>query len=396
MKIIDLRLSDDTLGYSHASKSIRTNVGRVSGKWYWEVRLNSGSPFFYLGVANSSYPVGGSSPSTNTNWRVVYGLNGNKMPEGVPYSSVWAIGDTIGLHLDLEVGTLSFTRNGVDLGVAFSDIKTLGEVYPVFGAGGGNARSAIINFGYTPFSNSIPSGYFAYGSDYEGKILLSSGDGKYRSIKDNGVIYSDKAIIPISTTNNSNVTSDYTLSAGSSSDLAYRAIQGGTNAWQGTGWFRTVFVKKYKLGAYSIQAWSSPNMTLSTFRFMGSNDGVTWDEIDKQSGLSWIANEIKIFPLNTSIAYTHYELRDMTSLATPLTLRSFQLFEFIGRDISMLITDNATENQYLKYGTDTIALNGETKKVLDVLSHKGALGSGKTFEHTIDMSRRRVDKITLG
>ncbi|WP_339303209.1 hypothetical protein [Paenibacillus sp. FSL R5-0519] len=230
----------------------------------------------------------------------------------------------------------------------------------------------------------------------ENKILLSSGDGKYRSIKDNGVIYSDKAIIPISTNNNSNVTSDYTLSAGSSSDTAFRAIQGGTSAWQGTGWFRTVFVKKYKLGAYSIQAWSAPNQTPLAFRLMGSNDGVVWDEINNQSGLIWTANEIKIFPINASVAYTHYELRDMASLITPLTLRSFRLFEYIGKNISMLITESATEDQFIKCGTDTIAFNSEIKRVVDVLSHDVLLGSGKTFEHTVDMSKRRVHKITLG
>ncbi|WP_340026896.1 LamG domain-containing protein [Paenibacillus sp. FSL H7-0940] len=227
------------------------------------------------------------------------------------------------------------------------------------------------------------------------KILLSSGD-KYYSIKDKSVIYSDKAVIPLLSTNNSNVTSDYTLSAGSNSDLAYRAIQGGTTAWQGTGWFRTVFVKKYRLGAYSIQAWSAPNQTPLAFRLMGSNDGVVWDEINKQSGLSWTANEIKLFPINASVAYTHYELRDMASLITPLTLRSFQLFEYIGKNISMLITESATEDQFIKYGTDTIAFNSEIKRVVDVLSHEVLLGSGKTFEHTIDMSKRRVHKITLG
>lgn len=230
---------------------------------------------------------------------------------------------------------------------------------------------------------------------YQNKILLSYGD-KCRSIKDNGVIYSDKAIIPLSANNSSNVTSDYTLSAGSNSDLAYRAIQGGTSAWSGTGWFRTVFVKKYRLGAYSIQAWSAPNQTPSTYRLMGSNDGVTWDEISKQSGLSWTANEIKIFPINTSSAYTHYELRDMSSLTTPLNLRSFQLFEYIGKDISMLIIDSATEDQFIKYGTDTIAFNSEIKRIKDTIVHVDALSSGKNFEHTIDMSKRRVDKIILG
>lgn len=39
------------------------------------------------------------------------------------YGELFKEGDTIGVHLDLDLGTLVFSRNGRDLGVAVEGIK---------------------------------------------------------------------------------------------------------------------------------------------------------------------------------------------------------------------------------------------------------------------------------
>ena len=42
---------------------------------------------------------------------------------GLAYGEPWAQGDVIGCALDLDVGTVSFLRNGVHLGVAFEGVR---------------------------------------------------------------------------------------------------------------------------------------------------------------------------------------------------------------------------------------------------------------------------------
>ena len=48
---------------------------------------------------------------------------------GLSYGQEWARGDIIGVMIDLDMGTISFMRNGVSLGQAFSHIHRL-EYYP--------------------------------------------------------------------------------------------------------------------------------------------------------------------------------------------------------------------------------------------------------------------------
>ena len=48
---------------------------------------------------------------------------------GLSYGQEWARGDIIGVMIDLDMGTISFMRNGVSLGQAFSHIRRL-EYYP--------------------------------------------------------------------------------------------------------------------------------------------------------------------------------------------------------------------------------------------------------------------------
>ena len=52
------------------------------------------------------------------------------MAAGAPYGEAWAAGDVIGCALDLDGGTVSFTRNGRDMGQAFTDIRRPLSYFP--------------------------------------------------------------------------------------------------------------------------------------------------------------------------------------------------------------------------------------------------------------------------
>lgn len=57
------------------------------------------------------------------------------------YGQRFAEGDRIGVTLDLDVGTLSFSKNGVDLGLAFTGIS--GELYAAVGFYNNNQRVSL-------------------------------------------------------------------------------------------------------------------------------------------------------------------------------------------------------------------------------------------------------------
>lgn len=47
--------------------------------------------------------------------------------EAEAYGEYWAVGDTIGCHIDLQKREMAFSRNGRTLGVAFKNLS-VGEV----------------------------------------------------------------------------------------------------------------------------------------------------------------------------------------------------------------------------------------------------------------------------
>lgn len=75
-------------------------------------------------------------------------LNGINMQ----YGEKWSNGDVIGCMIDLESKTISYSRNGTDLGIAFFDVHT-GPNIAYFPAISMKAvEKATFNFGALPFN----------------------------------------------------------------------------------------------------------------------------------------------------------------------------------------------------------------------------------------------------
>ena len=171
-----------------------TIVIPASGKWFWEVE--AGGANTQPGITPVSDDLTGSLttyPSNYLNFRGYYASGGNKITGpgagSASYGASYTTGDIIGIAFDAGAGSLTFYKNGVSQGVAFTGLT--GEYIPVFGTFDTGVQK--INFGQRAFAYSAPSGYKALcttnlptptvadGSDYF-NIKTWTGTGSSRAI----------------------------------------------------------------------------------------------------------------------------------------------------------------------------------------------------------------------
>ncbi|KAI3794549.1 hypothetical protein L1987_37181 [Smallanthus sonchifolius] len=138
---------------SHALfSSARANACVWKGKWMYEVTLETAG-IQQLGWAVSctfkeNKGVGDHDDSYAFDGRRVIKWNLNTEP----YGQTWFVGDVIGCCIDLEVDEISYYRNGVSLGLAFSGIRKMVPglgYYPAISLSQG--ERCHLNFGARPF-----------------------------------------------------------------------------------------------------------------------------------------------------------------------------------------------------------------------------------------------------
>lgn len=132
---------------------IRSTMFQSSGKWYWEVTGTS----VPVGIAKSAATLATYVGSDANGYG--YDASGSKYNSGsgVAYGATFTGADTIGVALDLDVGTLTFYKNNVSQGIAYSGLS--GEFSPAFSVN--TASSPVVNFGQRPFTYTPPTGFKA-------------------------------------------------------------------------------------------------------------------------------------------------------------------------------------------------------------------------------------------
>ena len=104
--------------------------GFLCGRNMWEVHLDkTPTAYIFIGVAKRQADLSTFLGGDDFGWgyigdRALY----NKRAKVKAYGERFGEGDTIGVVLDMDRGTLAFTKNGVDLGVAFEGLS--GELFP--------------------------------------------------------------------------------------------------------------------------------------------------------------------------------------------------------------------------------------------------------------------------
>ena len=145
---------------STAVAGVSGTIGVNSGKWYWEI--TAGSTQDVIGIWPTDSNVTGYPGLTSDSFSY-YGFGGSKITGNVStaYGASFTSGDVIGVALDLDAGTLSFYKNNVSQGTAFSGLT--GGFRPAIRAGSpsGASTATYLNAGQRPFAYTAPSGYKA-------------------------------------------------------------------------------------------------------------------------------------------------------------------------------------------------------------------------------------------
>jgi hypothetical protein len=150
----NIRLSNQQSMYRNA----RTDVA-LTGEMYWEVTIESIASSASIGIGTTATSLYTQLGSGATAW--VYANNGQKRTNNVnsAYGASYTVGDVIGVQYNAGTGTLTFYKNGVTQGTAFTGL--VGTVYPMFGSRGGDGAflytSSLVtgNYASTPDSAAL-------------------------------------------------------------------------------------------------------------------------------------------------------------------------------------------------------------------------------------------------
>ena len=131
----------------------------TTGKWYAEFTATLVSTVADIGLLGSTDipPASGVIGSGATSYG--YRNSGNKINNGssVAYGASYTTGDVIAIAFDATAGSLTFYKNNVSQGVAFTGLTA----QYFFAVGGYNYTQWTANFGQRPFSYTPPTGYVA-------------------------------------------------------------------------------------------------------------------------------------------------------------------------------------------------------------------------------------------
>ena len=154
-----ITLASGNLGYTVGGAAGLVCPGTIrvsSGKWFWEVTLTSG--YGGIGVAQVPYTAGMSYIGQDTTSWGFYSTLGKAYNNTFTGAyGTYTTNDVIGVALDADAGSITFYKNGVSLGVAFTGMT--GPYIPITSVNG--AGSGMANFGQRTFAYAAPSGFKA-------------------------------------------------------------------------------------------------------------------------------------------------------------------------------------------------------------------------------------------
>ena len=150
---------------------LESTIAMSSGKFYFEVVYSRSGTGQLAGIRKPG--------ARNYNDSYIYVGTGNKYTNGgssASYGATLAHGDVIGTAFDADNGTLTFYKNGVSQGQAFSGIS---GTYSFFVGSFGTAPTGIVNFGQMRFKYGLPSGYAALNTTALPAATIADGSAQF-------------------------------------------------------------------------------------------------------------------------------------------------------------------------------------------------------------------------
>lgn len=152
-----------------ANSTVLSTLGKTSGKWYWEVVIDSvvGFQRAMVGISliNTSYNnVLGGTSSTGWSYRRYDNSNDDKyhLNSGAAYGigTLLNSGQTIGIALDMTLGQVTLYKNNVSQGVMYTGL--LGsEVFAAIGRFNSGTITYTAHFNPADLTYAPPAGFNA-------------------------------------------------------------------------------------------------------------------------------------------------------------------------------------------------------------------------------------------
>jgi len=141
------------------SAGVRANIGKGSGKYYWEVTIIALTGPINLGVAKLTSTLAQQLGFDSGGF--AYRQDATRFNNSVSaaYGATFAAGDVIGVAMDLDADQITFYKNNVSQGVIYAG-SLIGTYYPAASIQNLNDQVSV-NFGGTPFVYAIPTGFAA-------------------------------------------------------------------------------------------------------------------------------------------------------------------------------------------------------------------------------------------
>ena len=174
----NLTLSNNNLTVALPGDSgVRASEGKSSGKWYWEVTVNTiatSGGGIDIGACTSAYSLalnGATGPvGTNFSW-----WSGGLYRPINTAANQYGNNHVIGVLLNCDDHQISFSKNGAVQGTPYTNLTAGITLYPVLYCTNSGTNTATINFGATQFAYAVPSGYTAFESAPVDKFLIQDG-----------------------------------------------------------------------------------------------------------------------------------------------------------------------------------------------------------------------------
>lgn len=153
---LELRYNGASGKVEHEAAAARADypMSPQCGIYYYEVEIKSKTKEGMIAIGFSTQKASLERlPGWESESWAYHGDDGKTFfgeATGIRYGPTFTVGDVIGCGINFNTGQAFFTKNGVDLGCAFRDIRTT-KPFPSVGMKKHTGASISVNFGRRPF-----------------------------------------------------------------------------------------------------------------------------------------------------------------------------------------------------------------------------------------------------